>query len=55
MADTTVTSREVGIDVLVDSMEGEERHRKEIAYEFSNGRQFKDLGEDSTLYDPFPE
>lgn len=50
MADNTVSSREIGIDVLIESVEGKDRHKPEIAYEFSNGRQFIDKGEDSALY-----
>lgn len=52
MSDQTVESREIDIDVLVDSIEGQDRHKPEIAYEFSNGKKFKDKGVDSALYNP---
>ena len=50
MSDEQVSSREVDIDVLVEAVDGEDHHKKDIAYEFSNGRKFEDLGEDGNLY-----
>lgn len=50
MADNTVTSREVDIDTLVQSVEGDNYNKKEIAYEFSNGVTKEDLGEEGNLY-----
>lgn len=52
MADETVSVREIDIDTLVDMVAGEERHAPDVAYEFSNGRVFVDLGADSSIYDP---
>jgi hypothetical protein len=52
MADETVSVREIDIDVLVDALEGEDRFINEVAYCYSNGREFKDKGADSTLYNP---
>lgn len=52
MADELPELREIDWDVLVDMVEGEQRHKKDIGYEFSNGRKFEDKEEDSTLYNP---
>ncbi len=52
MADGQVSVREIDWDVLLDAIEGEDRYKPDVAYEYSNGRIFIDLGDDSSLYNP---
>ena len=43
-------SREISYSDLVRKMWGDEWHKKEIAYQFSNGRKFDDSGANGGPY-----